>query len=523
MRQLKHKRDTWGSRLGIILAVAGSAVGLGNFLRFPVQAAGNGGGAFMIPYFISLLLLGIPLMWIEWTLGRFGGGFEHGTAPGIFHSVWKKNRFIKYFGVIGIFGPLVIFIYYLFIESWTLGYSFYSFKGLFAVVDQPSMQAFLKGYQGLESNAFFHDLWPAYIFFLVTFVLNMIVLRHGIKGGIEILCNISMPILFFFGIILAIRVLSLGMPDPARPDWNLNNGLGFLWNPDFSALKSAKVWLAASGQILFTLSVGIGVILTYASYLKKGDDVVLSGLTAASVNEAAEVILGGCIIIPAAFVFFGPGEIQAIAKQGAFDLGFVTMPLVLGKFPLAPVFGFLWFGLLFLAGITSSVSLAQPAIAFLEDEFDITRQKSVKIFGVVSFFLCQPAIFFLGRGVVNELDFWGGTFCLVLFATVETILFAWVFGMDRAWEEIHHGADMRVPRIYKFIIKFVTPLFLLTILGFWIYQEGLPTLFLKGASDVDKPYIFWTRIGLIGLFIALAVLVKIAWRRRAKEAEKKLL
>ena len=122
----KKQRDAWGSRLGIKLAVAGSALGLGNFLRFPVQAANNGGGAFLIPYFVAFLLLGIPLMWIEWTAGRFGGGFGHGAAPGIFHSMWQKNRFIKYFGVIGIFGPIVIFIYYAYIESWLLGYSFFS-------------------------------------------------------------------------------------------------------------------------------------------------------------------------------------------------------------------------------------------------------------------------------------------------------------------------------------------------------------------------------------------------------------
>jgi len=103
-------RDSWGSRLGIIMAVAGSAIGLGNFLRFPAKAASNGGGAFMIPYFISLFLLGIPLMWIEWTLGRYGGGFEHGTAPGIFHSVWQKNRFIKYFGIIKYITPLFLFV-----------------------------------------------------------------------------------------------------------------------------------------------------------------------------------------------------------------------------------------------------------------------------------------------------------------------------------------------------------------------------------------------------------------------------
>ncbi len=119
-------KQSWGSRLGVIMAVAGSAVGLGNFLRFPVQAAQNGGGAFMIPYFVALFLIGIPLMWIEWTLGRYGGGFEHSTAPGIFHSTWNKNRFIKYFGVIGIFGPLVIFIYYTYIESWLLAYSYFA-------------------------------------------------------------------------------------------------------------------------------------------------------------------------------------------------------------------------------------------------------------------------------------------------------------------------------------------------------------------------------------------------------------
>jgi SNF family Na+-dependent transporter len=523
-KRSKPKRDSWGSRLGIIMAVAGSAIGLGNFLRFPVQAAGNGGGAFMIPYFISLLLLGIPLMWIEWTLGRYGGGFEHGTAPGIFHSVWKKNRFIKYFGVIGIFGPFIIFIYYTFIESWTLGYSFYSLKGLYhQATDQASMQAFLKGYQGLEHNAFFSSRTPAYVFFLITFFLNIWVLYRGIKGGIEMVSKIAMPILLGFGILLMVRVLTLGTPDAAKPAWNFANGLGFLWNPDFSALKSAKVWLAAAGQIFFTLSVGIGVILTYASYLSKGDDVVLSGLTAVSMNEFAEVILGGSIVIPAAFVFFGPDLIRTIAQQGAFDLGFVTMPLILGKIPLSALFGFTWFGLLFLAGITSSISLAYPAVAFLEDEFDISRKKAVGIFALVSFVLCQPAIFFLSRGVVNELDFWGGTFCLVLFATVETILFAWVFGMDKAWAEIHRGADMFVPKAYKFIIKFVTPLFLLLILGFWLYQEGLPTMFLKGVAAADKPYIFGTRIGLVSLFIFLAVLVKISWRKKAQAAAKELI
>jgi len=510
------KRDTWKTRLGVILAVAGSAVGLGNFLRFPVQAVAHGGGAYMIPYFISLFLFGIPLMWIEWTIGRYGGGFGHGTAPGIFHSLWEKNRFIKYFGIIGIFGPLIIFIYYTYIESWTLGYSFFALMGKYTHINSPQeMRSFLAGYQGLVKNQFFSGIGWAYLFFLITFFINILVVYYGVSGGIERLSKIAMPTLFICAIILAIRILSLGTPNPEYPDWNISNGLGFLWNPDFKALTSPKVWLAAAGQIFFTLSVGIGVILTYASYLSKSEDVALSGLTSAVTNEFAEVVLGASIVIPAAFVFFGPIEIKDIAQKGAFDLGFVTMPLALQKISFSRFFSFLWFILLFLAGLTSSVSLAQPAISFLEDEFDIGRKRAVKIFAFITFFLCQPSIFLLSKGVVNDLDFWGGTFCLVLFGTIETILFAWVFGMERAWIEMHHGADINIPRFYKFVIKYITPLILIVILITWIFgKDGRSAIFLRNVPSENRIYILSMRILLIIIFIVLGILVNLAWKRR---------
>jgi neurotransmitter:Na+ symporter, NSS family len=515
-------RHRWGSKIGIILAVAGSAVGLGNFLRFPVQAAQNGGGAFMIPYFISFLLLGIPLMWIEWTAGRFGGGFEHSTAPGIFHSMWEKNRFIKYFGVIGIFGPTIIFVYYTYIESWCLAYGVFAVMGKYSgIVTQAGMTDFLKGFQGLIRNEHFSGIGSAYIFFLITFLLNIVVVYYGIRGGIERLCKIALPVLFIFAAVIMIRVLTLGAPDSSMPSWNSLNGLGFLWNPDFAALKQAKVWLAAAGQMFFTLSVGIGVILTYSSYLTKADDVALSGLSAASTNEFAEVILGGSIIIPAAFAFFGPNGVAEVARNGAFNLSFVTMPVILQNLPMPALFGFLWFGMLFLAGVTSSISLAQPAIAFLEDEFDLTRKKAVFIFGCITFILCQPAVFLLGKGVVDELDFWGGTFCLVVFAAIETMVFAWVFGIDKAWDELHRGSTMRIPRFYKFIIKYVTPLFLIFILGFWFLQEGLPFIMLRGVDNALKPYVLGTRFGLAAMFTMLCVLVKIAWSRNRKSKQKK--
>lgn len=533
-------KQQWSSKAGVILAVAGSAIGLGNFLRFPGQVVNNGGGAFLIPYFVALLLLGLPLMWIEWTIGRFGGGFGHSTAPGMFHNLANKRRFIKYFGVIGIFGPIVIFTYYCYIESWLLGYSFFAATGRYAsCTDHQSMGAFLNAYRGLARNEHFQGLHTAYLFFVLTFAANLWVIAYGIKGGIERVCRFAMPALFLMAIPLLVRVFTLGTPDPAHPENNVLAGLGFLWNPDWTKLWNAeawqkfvagqefslerlsllgtalngKVWLAAAGQIFFTLSVGIGVILTYASYLSRRDDVALSGLTSASANETAEVILGGSIVIPAAFVFFGAAATTQ-ASSSIFDLGFKTMPLVLQKAGFGNLLGFLWFGLLFLAGITSSISLAQPAIAFLEDEFNLSRREAVTVFGVVTFLLCQLAIFGLGAGVVDELDFWGGTFCLVLFGAVETILFGWVFGMDKAWSELHAGSDITIPRIYRWIIRYITPAFLIVILAVYLIQDGIPLLLLRNVKPENTLAILMTRIVLVLLFSLLACMVWIAWRRK---------
>ena len=512
-------RERWGSKLGVILAVAGSAVGLGNFLRFPGLAAHYGGGAFMIPYFISFLLLGLPLMWVEWTIGRFGGGFEHSTAPGIFHTMWRKNRFIKYFGVIGIFGPVVIFSYYTYIESWLLGYSVFAVTGKYAAcTDAAQMSEFLTGYQGLSGpdNPYFGGLGTAYIFFLITFATNIFVVSFGISRGIERFCKWALPLLFVIAIILVIRVFTLGTPDPTRPENSIINGLGFMWNPDWEALRHSEVWLAAAGQVFFTLSVGFGVILTYASYLTRNDDVALSGLTAATTNEMTEVVLGGSLVIPAAFVFLGSSGIKELTAEGGsiFNLGFVTMPLILNQFGGGQLFGFLWFFLLFVAGVTSSISLALPAIAFLEDEFNLTRREASIIFAAVTFILCQPAIFFLGNGVLDEMDFWGTSVCLVVFATVESILFGWVFGMDKAWKELHTGSDIRIPGVYRFIIKYITPLFLLTILTTWLFQKWIDVIVMKDVAAENRSLVIMTRLGLLGLLGFLALMVWIVWKRR---------
>jgi SNF family Na+-dependent transporter len=388
-----------------------------------------------------------------------------------------------------------------------------------ACTDAQAMTAFLKGYQGVAVNEYFAGSGPAYLFFIITCLVNVVIIGFGISRGIERFCTWALPLLLVIACILVVRVLTLGTPDSSLPQNSVVNGLGFLWNPDWSRLKDAKVWLSAAGQIFFSLSAGFGVILTYASYLRKQDDVALSGLTAATTNEFAEVVLGGSIVIPAAFAFIGPAGMQAIAGQGVFDLGFVTMPLIFQKMAYGQMFGFLWFFLLFIAGVTSTISLAMPAIAFLEDEFNLTRREATMIFGVVTFILTQPVIFFLGNGVLDEMDFWGTSVCLVVFATVEAILFAWVFGMDRAWTEMHKGSDIRIPGVYRWIIKYVTPLMLITILAMWAWQEWKNKMMMTDVSEADKPFLLLTRIGLGGLFLFLLLMVWIVWKRRPQTKE----
>jgi NSS family neurotransmitter:Na+ symporter len=198
------------------------------------------------------------------------------------------------------------------------------------------------------------------------------------------------------------------------------------------------------------------------------------------------------------------------------------MPLVLQKMAFGGIFGFMWFMLLFIAGLTSSISLALPALVFLEDEFNLSRRKASLIFAVATFVLAQPVIFMLGNGVVDELDFWGGTFCVVVFAAVETILFGWVFGMEEAWKEMHVGSDIRIPSAYRFIIKYVTPAFLFFILGFWFWQEWMPTILLKNVPAENVRYVIGTRLALVALFVLLVFLVWRSWKskdmRRTQDA-----
>jgi SNF family Na+-dependent transporter len=187
--------EAWGSRIGLILAMAGNAVGLGNFLRFPVQAASNGGGSFMITYFIALFLLGIPLMWIEWGVGRNAGRFRKGHVPGMFAALWHHPA-AKYFGVIGLVIPMIVLIYYTYIESWTLAFTWFSLtKDYWGYDTQAAMTGYLHSFQAIGDSSI-HGVWKPFAFFFITLALNIWIVTKGISGGNEKLAKIGMPVLF---------------------------------------------------------------------------------------------------------------------------------------------------------------------------------------------------------------------------------------------------------------------------------------------------------------------------------------
>jgi neurotransmitter:Na+ symporter, NSS family len=516
------KAEGWTTKVGVILAVSGSAVGLGNFLRFPGRAALYGGGAFMIPYFVSLLILGIPICWVEWTLGRHGGRLGFNSTPGAFRTVWRSPA-TNVFGAVAVFVPVVIYMYYVFIEAWCLGYAWSYLVGDVApgVVrsQYPAyFSSLFNGYIGASADgALFAHFSPVLVALAACFVVNFTLIYRGLSGGIEKFCQWAMPALVIAAFIVLVRVLTLGTPNAALPQQNVINGLGFMWNPKplhaggslFSALADPQVWLEAAGQIFFTLSVGFGVIVTYASYLKPNDDVALSALTASAANEFCEVCLGGLITIPAAFIFLGSAPLAAVAGS-SIGLGFHAVPVTFEYLPFGHFFGFLWFGLLFLAAVTSSISMLQPAIAFLEEGFGVGRRASIASLS----FITVPgtllvAWFTKDTVALDVMDFWVGSAMLVVLALFEVVLFGWVLGAERGLAEANRGSDLRIPWLFAPVIRYVCPTYLVLILGGFAYRNFGDQL----RAIVDRPAALLTATYMVAVFAGLLVLVHLAARR----------
>jgi SNF family Na+-dependent transporter len=524
-----NPKESWNSRIGIILAVSGSAVGLGNFLRFPGLAAKHGGGAFMLAYFVSFLIIGLSICWAEWAMGRAGGQKGRFSSPGIIAAITGRSEF-KYLGVLGVLIPVMIYTYYVYIESWCLGYSVNFLAGNLDFQTGDEASAFFGTFvgAGADGSAFGFGIKQVGWFLVCVFILNFILIYRGLSRGIELFCKYAMPALMVLAVVVLIRVLTIGTPDDSNPDLNVTNGLGYMWNPvktivesqdadgawskinevvGENAIATAKaeaaadsslrvryvslgqqlmniqLWLDAAGQIFFSLSIGFGVIINYASYLRRKDDVVLSGLAATSANEFCEVGLGGLITIPAAFAFLG----IAGTAGSTLGLGFNALPMVFASMPAGQLFGFLFFFLLFLAAVTSSLSMLQPGIAFLEEAIDIDRRHSVTILGIITAIGCSFVVYFSkDLKALDTIDFWVGTFLIFVLATIQIIIFGWIIGIKKGLAMANQGALFNVPPIYGFIMKYVTPTFLVIIFALWSVQNVFGYNILTGQQEYSS-------------------------------------
>ncbi len=546
------KSEQWTSKIGVVLAVAGSAVGFGNFLRFPGLAAQFGGGAFMVAYFCSFLLLGIPLSWIEWAIGRHAGSKGSHSVAGAYHII-TKSPIWKYIGIVSILTPMVLAMYYLYLEGWTLGYAYNILVGNMQFDSSEGFTNYFVQFTGLSSNGAAFDLSNSnvLIFYVIALALNIILLYRGIQKGIEWFCRISMPIFLVLSLIVIVRVLTLGTPDADYPNRNLNEGLGYMWNPNkivlqvdgktidmlpanstaaehetiiaqaqqdnpdktvkvvdigfIGGLSNPQLWLSAAGQIFFSLSIGFGLIMTYTSYIKKDEDIALSAITSNAANEVAEVGIAGMMIIPASVAFLG---VAAAAGASTFGLGFNVLPQVFAAMPGGQFFGFLFFALLFLAALTSSIALMQPSVAFLEEFWPLTRKQSVSIAITLLSVGTLIVAWFTGDDLIamDTLDFFFGTLSLYISCGLMIFVFTRVWGTENGIKELNHGGLIQVPKFMSVLMNYVTPTILVVIFGSWLYTNimGDASPQIKNVAQLKLGAIIpliWTAI--VYLFFAI--------------------
>lgn len=494
------QRENWGSKIGLILAMAGNAVGLGNFWRYPYQAAKNGGGAFMLPYFAALLIIGIPIMLVEWSQGRYGGKYGHGTiGPMVYLQARERakprNAIIigSIAGAIAFGVTILVNSYYNHLIGWTLGYSFLSLTGGYMDTAKSTGEVFVNY---IQSPTLVMTFW------VISLIALSFAVMRGIQKGIEAWAKLMMPILYVFGFILVIRALTVG--SPVNPDWSPLSGLDFLWTPHWENLNWTSV-LAAAGQIFFTLSLGMGIIQNYASYLKPDDDIVLSSITMISLNEFAEIILGGTIVIPITYAFLGPQGLSS-----GVGLSFISLPNIFRTMAGGQIFGALWFLLLFFAGFTSAIAMYNYLTALLEENLGLARKKATWVIFAVYIIVGLP----VGLEAIltetdtlayfTEVDNWIGNYFLVVLGLIEVLVAGWLFG-GRFLDEVNRGSYWKIPTwYYHLFVKFITPAAILIILIFstktyWDvgYLRWIPS-FVEN-TPVLVPWVIAARLVLIGV------------------------
>ncbi|MGM9933813.1 sodium-dependent transporter [uncultured Clostridium sp.] len=457
---MEEKREQWGSKLGFILAAVGSAVGLGNIWRFPYVAYTNGGGAFLIPYFFAIFTAGIPLLILEYGMGH---KFK-GSTPLAIARANKKWEWLGWWPTISAF---IILSYYSMILSWAVNYFGFSFKKSW----------------GSDSNGFFHNsflkltdspfnfggmVWPILIGISLIWIVNWFICYKGIKGGIEKANKILLPTLITIMIIIAIRSVTLE---------GAVVGLNTLFTPDWSMVMQPKVWVAAYGQVFFSLSLAMGIMMTYSSYLPKKTDINNSAFMTAFANCGFEFLSAIAVFGILGFMANAQGVPMSEVVSSGVGLAFVVFPAVFTEMgTIGTVLGILFFLCLLFAGVTSSVSLTEAVAAPFRDKFGWKREKVVTGICIIGFVVSTLYATGAGLYLLDIIDNFINNYGIVVVGLLEVVLIGWIIKPKTIREHTNEVSYFKIGSWWDIVIKFLTP----AILIFMLVQSFL--------GEVKSPY-----------------------------------
>lgn len=438
-------REQWGSRFGFIMAAAGSAIGLGNIWKFPYIAGNNGGGAFVLVYLVILFSIAVPVLLAEMTIGRHG----QKNPVGAFKAL-AKNQSWKWVGAIGVISGFLILAFYSVVAGWTLSYIAKSVTGSLVGLDPKELEgSFVAVLTGSFEPIFWH---------LVVMVSTVAIVIGGVQAGIERWSKILMPALFVIIILLVLRSVTLE---------GAMAGVSFYLKPDFSELTGKGI-LEALGHSFFTLSLGMGTMITYGSYLSKKEKLP-QAVASVALMDTGIALLAGLAIFPAVFAF-------GLAPDKGPGLVFITLPAVFNQMPLGQLFSSLFFGLLAVAALTSAISMLEVVVAYFVDEQKWSRMKASIFSGAVIFVLGVPAAMangplaeftIFGRNYFDFLDYITATIMLPLGGLLTCIFLGYVWGADKALKEVTNDntIQFKLASVWIGLLKYLAPVGIILVLA----------------------------------------------------------
>lgn len=446
-----ENRSQWGTRLGFLLAAMGSAIGLGNIWRFPATAYENGGGAFFIPYLFALLTAGIPLLVMEYTIGHK----YRGSAPKSYGRLSKGLEWVGWWQVLVSF---VISTYYAVIIAWALMFAYFSIGTQWG---DDTQTFFLSDFLQMTDAGAFGSLVPNILLALIiVWVIVLAFLFRGVKKGIEVANKIFIPTLFVLFIFIVIRAITL---DGAA------EGLNTFFEPRWDQIFNGQVWVAAYGQIFFSLSIAFAIMITYSSYLPKKSDITNNAFITGFANSSFELLAGIGVFAALGFMAQAQGVGVTDVVQGGVMLAFVVFPQIINEMPfLSDVFGLLFFVSLVLAGLSSLISITETYVAGVQEKFNVSRTTSVAVGGGLAALISLMFATQGGLVALDTVDHFINNYGVALSGLFEVVAIAWFAKSLRDFQNHADSvSDIKLGTWWRICLGVITPV----VLGYMMIQN----------------------------------------------------